>query len=290
MIEDKKTDFPPEIVRSIRLYEQAASESIEKKDFAAAEREYRELLSKFICAQGTTARYHKGSPYHQIGYSLFLQGRNEEARTYFLYAFIEDSITLDYFPELPAFRNLSGAYGISFDALLSLFTRVRQDVKSDVPSAPEAYLAAYLDAGNKLDSVSVSKETKVFVGGNYRNIAILRHIEKTVGVLGLSPVVASNFLTKESEIYLHAMRLLQDCGSAIFEITFDAGHLMEIERATRFMDKGNILLLHQQFERDEKHYTRMLWGVEVAQIGYMDFDELTKSVKEFLEAVKQRNA
>jgi hypothetical protein len=287
MIEDKKTDLSTETQNIVRALEQTASEYIEKKDYIAAEQAYRALLSEIVRVQGNTTRYHKGGPYHQIAYCLFLQGKNDDARTYFLYAFIEDCITLDYFPELPAFRNLNSVYRISFEDLLTLFHRIRQDVKSTISLTPEAYLETFLNSGNRLESVSVKRETKVFVGGNYRNIAILRHIEKTVKKFGLSPILASNFRAGESEIYLHAMRLLQDCGSAIFEITFDGGHLMEIERATNLMDTRNILLLHQQFERDQKHYTRMLWGVEVAQVGYMDFDEMTENVKRFLNGVKQ---
>lgn len=286
MIEDRKTNFPAEIKVSYLSHEGTALRCAEKADYSGAEREYRALLSVIMEAQGEAIRYHKGGPYHQIGYYLFLQGKNDDARTYFLYAFIEDCITLDNFPELPAFKNLYGVYQASYEDLRALFYRVKDDYHKTIPLNPEDYLRIYLDSGKSIESVSVRRETKVFVGGNYRNIAILRHIEKTVREFGLSPILASNFEARESEIYLHSMRLLQDCGSAIFEITFDAGHLMEIERAINLNDKKNILLLYQQLERDEKHYTRMLWGVEVGQVGYMHIDELVEHVKEFLKVIK----
>jgi len=237
-------------------------------------------------AQGQTIRYHKGGPYHQIGYYLFLQRKNDEARSYFLYAFIEDCTTLDDFPNLPAFKNLNGVYQISYQDLRALFDRVRHDYHTAVPLNPEDYLKAYLDSGSRIESVTVRRDTKVFVGGSFRNIALLRHIEDIVRECGRSPILASNFKAGESEIYLHAMRLLKDCGSAIFEITFDAGHLMEIERAMSFIEKKNILLLYQQLEKDEKHYTRMLWGIEVAQVGYMKIDELTQKVNDFLKGIQ----
>ena len=286
MIEDKKTHFPSEIQDLIRSHEVMALQSIEGNDYSAAEQEYKDLLSEIIQAQGKKTRYHKGAPYHQIGYCLFLQGKNDDASTYFLYAFIEDCITSDSFPRWPAFRNLHGVYKISYEDLHGLFNTITSDIRSTVPLTPEDYLRIYLDSGNKIEPVSVRRETKVFVGGNYKNIAVLREIERIVMDCGLSPVLASNFKVGESEIYFHAMLLLQDCGSAIFEITFDAGHLMEIERAMNLIDKRNILLLYQQLEQDKKHYTRMLWGMEVGQVGYMRIDELEENIKSFLNGIK----
>ena len=232
-----------------------------------------------------TIRYHKAGVYHQIGYYLFLQGKNDDARTYFLYAFIEDCITSNDFPDLPAFKNLHGIYQISNEDLRALFDKVRNDYQKAIPLHPEDYLRIYLDSGNRMKWVVVKRDTKVFIGGNYRNIAILRYIENTVRQFGLSPIVASNFEVQESEIYLHSMNLLRDCGTAIFEITIDAGHLMEIERAIKFIKKKNILLLFQQHKRDERPYTRMLWGVEVAQVGYMHIAELNQKVNDFLKAL-----
>jgi len=288
MVEDRKTNLAPQLVETGLVHERLASGFIEGNDSVSAEREYRKALSEVIDAQGETIRYHKGSLYHQIGYCLFLQENNDEARKYFLCAFIEDCITLDSFPELPAFKNLHGVYQISYQDLRTLFEKVRVDYNQVIPLAPEGYLADYLKSGNAIESIAITRATKVFVGGNYRNIAILRHIEDTLREAGLSPIMPLNFKASEAEIYLHAMRLLEDCGSAIFEITFDAGHLMEIERAMSFIDKKNILLLYQQTQKDERHYTRMLWSTEVAQEGYMHIRDLTERVNAFIETTKQR--
>ena len=287
MVEDRKTNLTPQLQETGLVHERIASGFIEGNDFELAEKEYRKALSEVIEAQGKTARYHKAALYHQIGYCLFLRKDNDEAQRFFLYAFIEDCITLDSFPELPAFKNLHGVYQISYQDLRTLFEKVRVDYDQVIPLSPEGYLAAYLESGRGLESVAVRRDTKVFVGGNYKNIALLRHIEDIVQESGLSPIVPLNFKASETEIYLHAMRLLQDCGSAIFEITFDAGHLMEIERAMSFIDKKNVLLLYQQTQRDERHYTRMLWSTEVAQVGYMHIRELPESVKAFIETIKR---
>jgi len=288
VVEDKKLHLPPEIQDRCRSHEELALRSIQGKDYRSAEQAYKDLLSEIIEAQRKVTRYHKGGPYHQIGYCLLLQGKNDAARTYFLYAFIEDCITSDTFPSWPAFRNLYGVYKTAHADLLALFDGIRQDIQVTVPLTAEEYLRHYLESGNKIESVSVRREIKVFVGGSYRNIAVLRHIEKIVMECGLSPILASNFKAGKSEIYLHAMHLLEDCGSAVFEITFDAGHLMEIERASasRLIDNKNILLLYQQTEQDEKHHTRMLWDMEVGQVGYMSIDELTDKLRSFLNGIK----
>ncbi len=286
LVQNKKTDLPAELQTVYRSHEEKAAAFLEVKDYTAAEKEYRDLLAAIVRAQGHETRYHKGGPYHQIGYCLFLQRRLDEARAYFLYAFIEDCITEDNLPQLPAFKNLIGVYRTGYQDLLALHHKIRGDIPLRIPLTPEDYLENYLNAGNHIESVSVKRETNVFIGGNYRNIVVLRYVERIITECKLSPVLASNFRAKESEIYIHAMRLLQDCGSAIFEITFDAGHLMEIERALNFIDKRNILLLYQQRERDEKHYTRMLWGLEVEQVGYMQMDELADIVKAFLNRIR----
>lgn len=288
MVDDRKTNLTQILFEIGVAHENLASGFIEENNPALAEQEYRKALTKVIDAQGETIRYHKAALYHQIGYCLFLQKNNDEARKYFLYAFIEDCITSDSFPELPAFNNVHSIYLVSYEDLRTLFEKVRADYKRVIPLTPEDYLLNYMNSGNKISSVPVTRATKVFIGGNYRNIALLRHIEDTVREAGFSPVVPLNFKATEEEIYLHAMRLLQDCGNAIFEITFDAGHLMEIERAMAFVDKTNILLLYQQSQKDEKHYTRMLWSTEVVQEGYMHIVGLTERVNVFIEKIRQK--
>jgi tetratricopeptide (TPR) repeat protein len=286
IVEDKKLHLPPEIQDRCRYHEELALRSIQGKDYSSAEQAYKNLLSEIIEAQRNVTRYHKGVPYHQIGYCLLLQGNNDAALTYFQYAFVEDCITSDTFPSWSAFKNLYGIYKTAHEDLLALFDEIKRDIQVTVPLIGEEYLRRYLDSGKKIESVSVRREIKVFVGGNYRNIAVLRHIEGIVRKSGLSPILASNFKAGESEAYLHAMHLLEDCGSAVFEVTFDAGHLMEIERAIRLIDNKNILLLYQKTEQNDKQYTRMLWDMEVEQVGYMGIDELEDKLKSFLSGIK----
>jgi hypothetical protein len=214
MVENKKTDFPPYLQSLYQGHERKASGFIENKDFNSAEQEYRTLLSEIFKEQGENIRYHKGGPYHQIGYCLFLQGKPTDALKQFQYAFIEDCITIENFPKLPAFKNLSNVYKISYEDLHNLFSKIKNDIVINIPLNPESYLDSYIDSGNNnIESIPVSKERKVFVGGNYRNIAILRYIEDRINENKLSPILAINFREDISvNIYFHSMLLLQDCG------------------------------------------------------------------------------
>jgi len=250
MIDNKNSNLPPELQFLYQERDQNALVHIDNKDYIDAEKEYRTLLSAILAAQGTTSRFHKGGIYHQIGVCLYLQKKPEDALTYFAYAFIEDCISESGVQAtyLPAYNNLYYVYKISAWQLAALLRKIKEDIDSYVPQNAVDYFKSYLDSGNKLESIAVTKQNSVFVGGNYKNHALLMHISDKVRENNFSPIMASDFeVAKDDDIYADAMALLQDCSSAIFEITFDAGHLMEIERAInrKLFSKENILLLFQ---------------------------------------------
>jgi len=288
MIENKKADLPPELQRLYQIHEQKALSFIENGDVDSAEKEYRTLLSEIHAAQGETVRYHKGGIYNQIGYCLFLLKKTKDALFYFECAFIEDCISGFESTQLPAYYNLYNVYRISAKQLADMSNRIKRDIASHIPLNAEKYLKSFFNSGNKLDSIEVSKRSKVFVGGNYKNIALLRYIADKVRECKFSPIMAIDFeVTNEEDIYADAMALLQDCGSAIFEITFDAGHLMEIERAinSKLFPKGNILLLFQKRKDAKDHYiSKMLLGVQVKPVGYSKIEEIPELVRNFFES------
>lgn len=292
MIENKKTDLPLELYSLCLSREKTALSLIEKSHFSSAEQEYKTLLSEILAAQGTATRYHKGGIYHQIGYCLFLQNKTQDALRYSECAFIEDCLSVSGFEakQLPAYNNLYNVHRISAKQLEDLLNRIKRD--SNIPLKAENYLDSYLLSGGKLDSIKVIRGKNVFIGGNYKNIALLRHIADKVRECEFSSIMAMDFEVKtEEDIYSYAIALLQDCGSAIFEITFDAGHLMEIERAinNKLFPKENMLLLFQKRRDTKDHYiSKMLFGVEVKPVGYSKIEELPELVKSFLGKIRQQ--
>jgi hypothetical protein len=293
MIENKITNFPSDLQIRYQVLDQSARSFIEKNDYIAAEQEYRTLLSEILEAQGTTTRFHKGGIYHQLGVCLYLQNKSEEALPYFKYAFIEDCVSEIgvQATQLPAYHNLYYVYKISAKQLAALLSKIKQDIVIDVPQNPIDYLKAYLDSGSSLDSNAVVKRNNVFIGGNYKNIALLMHIADHVRERDFSPIMALDFdVAKDEDIYADAMALLQDCCGAIFEITFDAGHLMEIERAinSKLFPKENILLLFQKRKNSKDHYiSKMLLGVQISPVGYMKIEELPGLINDFLGKIKR---
>lgn len=290
-VKDKHIDFPRELREKYNSLELEAINALEVKDFILAENKYRELISAILDFQGRDKRYHKGGPYHQIGYCLFLQNKSAEAFKYFLYAYVEDSITESNIPlDLPAFKNLKYAYGISVVDLDDLFKDVRASVNTNIPQKSDDYLEEYFSRGKNIKPIDITKDKKVFVGGNYRNIALLRHIEEVVSKISKSsliPILPVNFSeVSEQKIYQHSMFLLEDCKHAIFEVTFDAGHLMEIEHALK--KEHNILLLYQKkYKNDQESppVTKMLLGHEVKVESYTTIEDLEKAVSGFISTI-----
>ncbi len=289
MIENKKAVLAENLQAIYQAQEISARRFIEKGDFTSSEKEYRTLLAEILAAQGETTRYHKGGVYHQIGYCLYMQQKIEEALSYFKYAFIEDCFSDISVTQLPAYYNLYNIYRISAKQLSDMRLRIKPVINSSAPLNAEDYLKAYLDSGGKLEALPVSKSSNVFVGGNYRNIAILRYIADRVRESNFSSIMAiDSSVTKDEDIYADAMALLYDCGSAIFEITFDSGHLMELEEAKRILPKENILLLFQKKNDTEKHYiSKMLYGVQEKPTGYMKIEEIPEFIRDFLERIRR---
>lgn len=287
MIENKKIDLPLNLQSIYQIHEQVARSFLEKGDYFSAEQEYRKLLGEFLVFQGETTRYHKGGIYHQIGYCLYMQKKIEEALPFFKYAFIEDCFSDDDGKQLPAYKNLYNVYRISAKQLSDLRLRIKSNDKNSTPLRAEDYLKDYLDNGDKLDSFPINKDSNVFVGGNYKNIALLRYIADRVRECNYSSIMAiDSSVTEDEHIYTDSMALLHDCGSAVFEITFDAGHLMELEEARKLLPGKNILLLFQKRDDSKNHYiSKMLLGIQIHLAGYMKIEEIPKLIAEFLENI-----
>ncbi len=65
---------------------------LRKGKYQEAERLYRAFFETLLEQQKVVGRVHKGMPLHNLGLSLFFQGRAEEAIVFFLSAYVEDVI------------------------------------------------------------------------------------------------------------------------------------------------------------------------------------------------------
>lgn len=123
----------------------------------------------------------------------------------------------------------------------------------------------------------------MFIGGSYDNIGVLRLIASMVKELGYQPIIALDFDVRIEEVYSYDLRLLANCKYAIFEISFDAGHLAEIAKCQDFNVEA--LLVYQA--RDEKKEpppsaSQMALSSAHQRFGYIDFEELREYLSTFL--------
>jgi hypothetical protein len=130
-------------------------------------------------------------------------------------------------------------------------------------------------------------EKRVFVGGNYRNIALLRHIEKIVEDFDFVPIMPIEMPETSDESYeklIHdiSIEMLQKCSFAIFEVTISDGHLMEIERARDFKHLKTMLAFQAVKQESTITVTKMLMAKDFKKVAYRNFSELATAIHEFL--------
>lgn len=126
-------------------------------------------------------------------------------------------------------------------------------------------------------------EDRVFVGGNYDNVGILRMISQHVSALGYRPIMALDFDVPLSQVHDNDLLLLHNCKYAIFEITLPDGHLMELERAEGYRVKT--LAVYQARDKSRRPpptISSMVLSLKVPKYGYLDFDDLKVRISKFL--------
>ena len=131
-------------------------------------------------------------------------------------------------------------------------------------------------------------ENRVFIGGNYDLMVNLKEIKKYVRENGFQPILAYDFNVPRDRIHDYDLLLLHNCKYAIFDVTYPAGELMEIER-TR--DYGTIVLIVYQI-RDPEHLeppsqiTSMVTTSGYPMRGYSSFDELREIITEWFTDIE----
>jgi len=129
---------------------------------------------------------------------------------------------------------------------------------------------------------------KVYVGGNYTNIAVLRKISDVVTDCGHQPLLAYDQGVAPSDVSDADLRMVAECKLAIFEVSIPGGgDLMEILRSSDY--NNHTLLIYQiRDESDKKmpqHITSMLTTLKRDRIerqGYSRIEELEKIVRSWL--------
>lgn len=205
------------------------------------------------------ARFHKGWELHNGGIALLRLGRPQEGIDRILLAYVEDALSLEAEEEAAIDDTLAGrtlqSAGTSPDLLMKIKKLARQRKPHDIPRDPKALLdqalfdrneevrmgtqsalvyfidewAAQILEGRTIDRLE-PYERRCFVGGSYRRGPNIDEIIRIVRDEGFDAVVADEFELGPRGVHHHSLLLLHLCPKAVFEVTIDAGHLMELER------------------------------------------------------------
>jgi hypothetical protein len=254
-------------------------------------------------------RFHKGYPIHNIGYTLYLQHKPQEAIKYFILAYIEDLLSADRPEEADATaagQTLRLGYKYSPELLELLKRKVAEfKERGRAPLKPEEVVreleeskTGYQDIQGRVTIVKreaplrpftvFNKEwqKRVFIGGSIGLEFIIDKIAEIVGELGYEPIVCHQSETPEemeTNIRQKCLVLLHCCKYAIFDVAEHRGQLVEIDRAPEY----GVLTLVVCPDTKEKEVTEMLKSLvnrqQIKSNSYRKFPEDVKAIiREFL--------
>ena len=253
-------------------------------------------------------RFHKGYAIHNIGYTLFLENKHQEALKYFISAYIEDLLSADdenQADSTPAGQTLLLGYRYNADVLNLLkqtVSKLKREAK--IPLTPEEVVkqlvhsqpACEKDLEGKI-TVRLAHRTlrkftefqsdwtkRVFIGGSGGLHPIIELIRRKVAQLGYDPVVAIDFdMPNGMTIYHKCLALLHSCKYAIFDLSEQAGQLLELERAPEYGIKTLVVWPRAK----EGSITEMLRSIldsrGITYKSYDDFSEMDSIFRSFLD-------
>jgi hypothetical protein len=269
------------------------------------------MYETLIENQPQGSRFHKGAPLHLLGIALLHVQNTSEALKNFLLAYTEDTLSKSPGEEKRADWEHAGlVLGLYFmvpPTLLEVIKKLAWDAKEakQVIQDPTAILTkALAEMGideqqidglcgaipqikpqRSLDKLDSPWERRVFIGGNYNQIAILQKIKETVALAEYDPILAWDFEMPEELIHHHTLMLLHFCRLAVFDISQGNGHLMEIERAS---DYGiSPLFVYSAMEPSSKPRVSAMLTTRLTQSGfkpkpYRTIEDLNELVREYL--------
>jgi hypothetical protein len=256
---------------------------IHTQDYPTALTIIKNLYDKMLAWQGQyQERFHKGYPIHNIGYTLYLQNKHQEAIKYFVLAYVEDLLSGGIESEAdstPAGKTLLLSYRVSPEFLEPLKqTVIKLKNEGRIPTKPEEVIRElgkseavyYKDLEGKVTvrpkrprlrkfaEFSSEWGSRVFIGGSSGLSPIIEEMRDKVETLGCDPVVATDFdMPEQMTIYHKCLTLLHSCKYAIFDLSEQAGQLVELERAFEY----GVQTLVVWPKKKEESITQMLKSV-----------------------------
>jgi len=275
---------------------------------------YKELYEKIKAKQPPNKRYHKGYPLHNIGYTMFRLGQIMPALHYFILAYIEDLLSENKGEEEKANDTAAGKFLRQIYKAREPYLKTLQEmvfnkkesgitvndpetILTDFPKLVRSTTEFKKNFANLLekfpDSSPIKKripgmfektwEERVFIGASYKEIYVINSIKIIVEQKGYDPIVALDFDIPSILIHHHSLMLLHECKYAIFDLSQEAGQLMEIERVRDYEVKT--IAVYQAAGGDPK-ITEMLkahlTAMSIHTSAYSNNEELTSIINSFL--------
>ena len=131
-----------------------------------------------------------------------------------------------------------------------------------------------------IDPLPGSWDKRVFIGGDYDHLPILRDIQETVIRLGFQPILPYDFMVPEKLIHHHDLMLLHCCRLGIFEVSSPAGQLMEIERAKDY--DVQVILFYADRDGPPHSLTMMVQTAGYSMEPYSDSSDLKQKIIRWL--------
>lgn len=134
-------------------------------------------------------------------------------------------------------------------------------------------------------------ENRVFVGGNYDLMPTLREVCFAVAQTGKQPILSYDFRVPRHAIHDTDLMLLRKSSLAIFDVTWHAGELMELERVGNYKVKTLVVYqVRDQPDNDDlpndvpAQVSSMLMTMpaEIDYRGYASFAQLRAIVRAWL--------
>jgi hypothetical protein len=259
---------------------------------------------------------HKGAAFYNLGLSLALYGKMNDAIHNFLLAYIEDTLSNHFGEEdeadgAPAYRILRNFFRLNIGVISEINKKSRQikeEGKWKETSNPELILKEIAQLlGFELTDFSkwvkvlpekLSKkvplgfpqpwEQRVFVGGAYRIPDSMKALYKIKDAIRRKdfryvPIMGDDIYI-DKEIRHRTLLLMHTCKWAIFEVTYPAGQLVEIERSLDYETRLLILYKKENGKMPESVslMTRTIPHHRTKFEGYDDIEEILSIVGKFL--------
>lgn len=301
--------IPVDMIETIQQLQKEGYINLRIGKYQKSEELYRKELTILIEKQAEEDRpIHKGSPLHMIGVSLLFQEKLEESVRFFLLAYIEDTLNVAFKLEAEADKAPAGvmlrdlfridpSFLNQIKEYVSVLKEKRQWHNARKPEDILAEMAKKLniDLRNLLalcaakpvlikktpiDPLPGAWQKRVFIGGDYDHLAILRDIQEVVMRSDFQPIFPYDFMVPKELIHHHDLMLLHFCRLGIFEVSNPAGQLMEIERAKDY--DVDVILFYSDRDGPPHSMTSMLLTAGYHLEPYRDTPELKQKIKDWL--------